>query len=307
MPYAILPADETVEAALRRIAREEAEGALAAIRREGPLGPRVHEMRKAVKKLRGLLRLVRPAFPEAAAENARLRDAGRALSDLRDAAVQRATVERLAAGMEEGRRAALLAPFRAAEARQDAEADAAPLPAFADAMAALLERSDGWRLRRDGWDGIEAGLAQTWRAARATMKAASRDPSPEPLHEWRKRAKDHWYQARLLEPIWAGMMAPHVAAADELGEALGQVNDLAVLRDRLEADDFAADLRGEARALARARHDALLAAAFPLGRRLFAGKARGLTGRWRVWWDLRAAGQAGASAPSISATVSGTP
>ena len=76
MTYAFLASDLSIEDALRRVAREEAEGALAALRREGPLGPRVHEMRKSVKKLRGLLRLVAPVVRAARAENAALRDAG---------------------------------------------------------------------------------------------------------------------------------------------------------------------------------------------------------------------------------------
>ena len=75
MAYAITPQDASVEAALRRVAQEEARHALEMVRATGELGPRVHEMRKRVKKLRGLLRLVRPVFPDAAAENAVLRDA----------------------------------------------------------------------------------------------------------------------------------------------------------------------------------------------------------------------------------------
>ena len=292
MPYAITAQDEDVEAAVRRIAVEEAEGALAALGRDGPLGPRVHEMRKAVKKLRGLLRLVRPAFRDAGAENAALRDAGRGLSSLRDAAVQLSTATALAEGLSEGRRASLLGPFRAAAEAQDAAAAEAMLPAFGDAMAGLRGRAEGWRLRARGWDAVGPGLEATWDAARRTMKAALREPSPEALHEWRKRAKDHWYQARLLAPLWPAMMAPHVEAADRLGEALGQVNDLAVLRDRLAASDLAPDLVDEALGLARVRHDALMAEAGPLGRRLFAGRAKAVSARWEAWWDLRGAPQA---------------
>jgi CHAD domain-containing protein len=291
MPYAILPEDPSVEAALRRIAREEAEGALKAVRGTGDLAPRVHEMRKTVKKLRGLLRLVRPVFPEAKAENAVLRDAGRGLSDLRDAAVQLATIERLTEDLPEERRARLLAPFQATAQAQDARAGERLLPAFGNAMAALRDRSETWTLRRDGWKALEPGLATTWTAARAAQKAARKDPSPDPLHEWRKRAKDHWYQARLLQPIWPEMMAPHVAAADALGEILGQVNDLAVLRDRLDAAPLDEGLRLEARDLADLRHTALLAEAVPLGRRLFAGKAHVLTDRWGQWWTLRDEGR----------------
>lgn len=287
MPYAILPDDRTVEAALRRIAREEAEGALALVQGTGDLGPRVHAMRKAVKKLRGLLRLVRPVFPEARAENEVLREAGRGLSDLRDAAVQLATVERLSDGMSDDRRARLLAPFRGAAERHDAEAAPRLLPAFAAAMASLRDRSGGWTLEEDGWDALEPGLEATWAAARKAMRAARHDPSPDALHEWRKRVKDHWYQGRLLRPIWPAMMDPHVAAADTLGELLGQVNDLAVLRDRLEAAPLDEGLRSEARDLSSLRHAALMAEVLPLGRRLLAGRAEALTDRWGAWWKLR--------------------
>lgn len=287
MPYAILPEDPTVGAALRRIAREEAEGALALAQGGGDLAPRVHGMRKTVKKLRGLLRLVRPVLPQARAENEVLRDAGRGLSDLRDAAVQLATLERLAEGMPEERRRRLLHPFEEAARRQDAEAAPRLLPAFAAAMASLRDRCEGWHPRREGWDAIEPGLAATWAAARAAQRAALADPGPEALHEWRKRVKDHWYQARLLRPLWPQMMDPHVAAADELGDLLGQVNDLAVLRDRLQAAPLEEGLRSEARHLADHRHAALMGAAVPLGRRLLAGKARALTARWGAWWELR--------------------
>lgn len=72
MPYAITPNDASVQAAVRRITREEASHALESIHAPGELGSRVHEMRKTVEKLRGLLRLVRPVFRDAAAENLRL-------------------------------------------------------------------------------------------------------------------------------------------------------------------------------------------------------------------------------------------
>lgn len=288
MPFAILPEDETVEAALRRIAREEAEGALDQVRSPGDLAPRVHAMRKSVKKLRGLLRLVRPVFPDAGAENAILRDAGRGLSALRDAAVQLATVTELSEGMPEDRRARLLAPFEAAAQAHDSEAAPRLLPAFAATMASLRDRCDTWALEAEGWDALEPGLESTWAAARQGLKAARRSPSEDDLHDWRKRVKDHWYQARLLRPLWPALMDPHIAAADQLGETLGLVNDLAVLRERLEAAPLDEGLRSEARDLAALRHAALMAEALPLGRRLLAGLPEALSARWGAWWKLRA-------------------
>jgi CHAD domain-containing protein len=287
MTFALLASDPSVAAAVARVAREEAEGALAQARGEGALGPRVHEMRKAVKKLRGLLRLVRPVLREARAENAALREAGRGLSSLRDAAVLLATAEALSTGMDEGRREALLRPFRLDAQAHDEAAEAALLPPFAAALEGVHDRATGWRVRAEGWEALAPGLEATWAAARLAMAAALRDPSADASHEWRKRVKDHWYQARLLQPIWPAMMEPHVRAADELGEVLGQVNDLAVLRDRLRGTDLAPDLVDEALRLAGARHAALWARAEPLGRRLLAGKASDLSRRWGAWWRLR--------------------
>lgn len=287
MPYAILPDDPTVESALRRIAREEAEGALALATGRGDLAPRVHAMRKGVKKLRGLLRLVRPVFPAARAENAVLRDAARGLSELRDAAVRLATLARLSEGMPEDRRARLLAPFESAARAQDGEAAPHLLPAFAAAMAGLRDRSESWSLRAEGWDALEPGLSASWAAARRAMKAARKDPAPDPLHEWRKRVKDHWYQSRLLAPVFPRLMDPHAAAADELGELLGQVNDLAVLRAHLDAAPLDHALRSEALDLAQLRRAELLAQALPLGRRLLAETPEALAARWRAWWRLR--------------------
>ena len=287
MAYAITPEDASVEDALRRIGREEAQHALDQVHGEGDLGARVHEMRKTVKKLRGLLRLVRPVFPEARAENAVLRDAGQGLSGLRDAAVQLATAEKLSAEMPEDRRAALLAPFREAAEHQDARAAEEMLPPFAATMESLIQRSESWTLGREDWEALEPGLAATWTTARRAMKVARAAPQPDALHEWRKRAKDHWYQARLLKPIWPAMMEPHIAAADDLGEWLGLVNDLAVFRDRIDAAPLPPEIRSEAQDLAAVHHAQLMDQVVPLGRRLFAGQADTLTDRWGAWWRLR--------------------
>lgn len=287
MPYALAVEDPSVGDAVRRIAQEEAGHALGMVRATGELGPRVHAMRKTVKKLRGLLRLVRPVFPQARAENAVLRDAGRGLSGLRDAAVQLATVELLAARLPDDRREALVLPFREAAAHHDARAEEEMLPPFADVMDALILRSESWQLTEDDWDAIEPGLAATWTAARRAMKAVHRTPDAEALHEWRKRVKDHWYQARLLKPIWPDLMDPHIRATDDLGERLGLVNDLAVFRERIEAAPLSPELRAEAHDLATLRHAELMEQIMPLGRRLLVGKAEALTDRWGMWWRLR--------------------
>lgn len=287
MPYAFMPRDAGVPQAVRRIAREEIDAALAAVTAEGPLGVRVHTMRKSVKKLRGLIRLVRPVMKGFAAENAALRDAGRGISALRDAEVMRATAAAIAETLPGDGRDRLMAPFASALAAvAEPAALEASLAPFAVAMTVARDRAEGWKVRGDEFDALAPGLIRTWDNARHAMQAALRHPASDHVHEWRKRAKDHWYQARLLAPIWPRLMDPHVAVADDLGETLGLWNDHAVLAQRVAVLDLPEAVHEAAAAAIAARRDHLFTAAAGLGRRLFAGSGTDLANRWSVWWKL---------------------
>lgn len=283
MAYCFTPKDRSGTKALRRIARECLAGSadlLAADRMARP--ELVHELRKNVKKTRALLRLVRPGFDAFAKENAALRDAGRMISALRDADVLAATFEAVAARV-------WLPPdvLEAVRARVITRAPAIADPdgllaAHAEAIARIDARARKWKLDADGFDAIEAGLERSWADAQKAMRAARAAPSGAALHRWRKRVKDHWYHARLLQPIWPQMMAPHIAAAETLGEMLGDARDLAFLVARLDDIADAAGVRTAARD-AEAR---LLADAFPLGELFFSEPSGGLSRRWRGWWEI---------------------
>jgi CHAD domain-containing protein len=299
MAYAFARTDSSVAAALRRIARSELDGALADLAGPGlPAPAAVHGTRKRLKKLRGLIRLVAPVFKAFATENAALRDAGQQLSGLRDAEVRIATFARLTAAedaLAPGDRAAFRATLEAAREAVAAGEDGSA--AARATLAAIRDRVVGWQVAANGFAALAPGLERTWtRARKAQADAAAaraRDGetgfAAEPFHEWRKRVKAHWYQARLLAPIWPEMMAPHVAAADDLGESLGLHNDADVLVVFLAATD-AAQARpaafAQVAALALAERRRIADAALVEGRRLFAGSGRALARRWGVWWSV---------------------
>jgi CHAD domain-containing protein len=80
--------DESVPEAVRRIAREELESAVEQLgrRRNGSYDEAIHEARKSVKKVRALLRLFQMELGgKYRTETRGLREAGRKLSELRDA------------------------------------------------------------------------------------------------------------------------------------------------------------------------------------------------------------------------------
>lgn len=294
MGYSLDPTDASLAAALRRIACEEAARARAEIADAGLSTERkVHEARKRTKRLRGMLRLVRAAFPDFAAENAHLRDAARGLSALRDRDVMIATHDRLMARAQADRRR--LAPLRAhltrARTRVAAAQDPdAALARYGAEIAALPARAARWRLAGKDRAVLEAGLAATWKKARAAMARAKTGDDIEDFHEWRKRVKDHWYQARLLTPLDPGPIGAQAEAAGVLGEILGDLHDLDVYRLHLagpEATGLDRDRRAEASALATARIADLERAALRAGKRLFKPAPQDLAQAWGAAWKAR--------------------
>src|SRR6056297_1051257 len=86
MSYSVEP-EESVQETVIRVAREQIGKAVDEIEDEElDRHETVHQVRKRCKKLRGLVRVVRPAIGDAYdRENACFRDAARSLSSLRDA------------------------------------------------------------------------------------------------------------------------------------------------------------------------------------------------------------------------------
>src|SRR5688572_7871048 len=90
--------DASVEAGVRRIAAGEVEAALEEIAAGANTGEAVHNARKRLKKLRALLRLVRPEFRRFRKENATIRKVADQLSAARDARVLVDTLDSLSKG-----------------------------------------------------------------------------------------------------------------------------------------------------------------------------------------------------------------
>jgi len=270
MPYR-LEADESIPRGLRRIAREEIDSAIENLRVRQPSkrDGAVHEARKSIKKLRGLVRLLMPGLGAAGKqENIALRDLGRTLSEVRDAAAMIETVDLLGKKYHDDPAVAKLAPVRAAfvKRRNAARVHADSTPSAEEGIAALRRlrrRLNNWNIGAD-FACIAPGLKKTYRRGRHALAQARKDPDAENLHSLRKRVKDYWYQVRLLENLWplAGLRAglSPENALRELQEQLGDAHNLAVLRETAVKgfegvahliDDFEKELR--VRSLAAAK------------------------------------------------------
>jgi hypothetical protein len=103
--------------------------------------------------------------------------------------------------------------------------------AIAAFVGAMDKRADDLipKLEPGGADEMTQALAETYRLARASMKAALEDEDPELMHEWRKQAKYHALHARLLRLTFPDALDQRVAAVRDLAGLLGEAQDIEVV------------------------------------------------------------------------------
>ncbi len=290
-----LARDEELTAGLLRAAAGRAEKALERLREssagQAETADAVHGARKDMKKLRTVLRLLRGEIggKKYRRQNARFRDAGRALSATRDAEAKLGTLESLAEHGEGLPEEVVDAWRKILERDRDAAANAArDQPAVAEAIELLeagLEEIEGWELAGDSWDLVDPGLRRTYRRGRGTMQAAKADRGEADFHEWRKRAKDLWYELRLFSGAWPGPLEATAVEAHKLTELLGDHHDLALLREDLRERNLGEEETAALEAAIDRRQEELAAAAFPLGRRLYAERPKAFSRRLRRYWE----------------------
>lgn len=295
-----LKVDEPVADGVKRVVLEEIDKATTMLRQNGDKRDHdqddgIHEARKSFKKIRAVLRLVRPSLGAAyGRENAWFRDVARELSGLRDAQAVLESLEKLRKACPEQTDQALFADIRTALARRRtaAEDHDTDLAKTVERVCADLDdvrqRIEAWDLGRAGFAAIGPGLRRTYRRGRQARAITRRSPSDEAFHEWRKRVKYHWYHVRLLQDLWPGMLKPYRASLKEMSTILGDDHDLVVLKQAVAASDSVArDSTACATftALVDRRQEQLRAAAHPLGERIYADKPKCLHGQFQSYWQ----------------------
>ena len=246
---------EPLGVGLRRMALAQAELAIELLDGGGPSGGRdagaaggapdasaVHETRKALKRLRALLRLLAGELGEErfAHENAVLRDVARRLSGARDAEVMLATldalIERHPRRLSQRGGVRRLRERLAIERRRmqgETLGDSLTLARALGELRAFHARAALWSLgERDGIELVAADLRRLYGQGRRRGRRAARRRGRDAraMHEWRKRVKDLRYVAETLGRKGIARRA------DELGETLGEDHDLAALEQWIRAN-----------------------------------------------------------------------
>jgi CHAD domain-containing protein len=285
--------DESVEEAVKRIVGVEMEESIREI--DNPKMKRIdaiHEGRKHCKKVRGVLRLVRPQLEEIYQfENAWFRDTAKGLAALRDAEAIVETYDSLInkftnqidrRAFVSVRRGLILRRKNILEGSGDLQQK---LKRFRARMTKAARRVADWKLSSEE---IEPGLVATYWQARKTMAAAYADRTAENFHEWRKHAKYHNYHIRLLSDLWKPVMHALLEETDELSDLLGDDHNLDVLHKTLLRSPKKYGKKRDIQVLLGLidrRSAELRVEAKTIGERVFAEKPGAFGRRFRGYWD----------------------
>lgn len=293
MEYTLQP-DERVSEGIKRIIDGKVERGIEHIDGDMDRHETVHEVRKRCKEVRAAVRLVRPVLPTYSAENAHYRDAGRRISDIRDAQAAIETfddhVQPIAA--DHGSLTnETLADLRGilVDRREQVAAEQDLDVRLAEVRSDLVEgreRVDTLPIATEGYDAVAGGLRKSYKRARNRMDDAYDDPEFERFHEWRKRIKYHRYHCRLLRRVWVGPMKARRNELKTLSDIIGDENDLAEFSIMMHEEElFDGTTRSTLEELITGRRSELHRQGRALGERLFAEHPDELVDRIGSYWD----------------------
>lgn len=280
---------EPIAEGVRRIGLEQIDIAAARLACKDDIPSAIHDARRCLKRLRALLRLIRPGLADTVyrRETERLVGIGRLLSGARDLDVMKVTLDKL-----ETRQGNM--PNGAALRLRKLLTHGRRRSAGADGRRKALQRLGQTRrlfaakaLDRIELEHLGEGLEATLRKARKAFRQAYREESDEAFHAWRKKVQLHWRHMALLSRCWPEALSARATEARELSRLLGEDHDYAVLlafaREQAEGSLEPQDLAALAD-LCRGRQAELRAEARLRGERLLAERADDLKERVALYW-----------------------
>lgn len=243
MPY-VFHKSESVTNAAQRVGRELLDETLKTIRDpKVTLDVRTHEARKAIKKLRGMLRLVEPKSkrgPNERAIDKELRDTARKLAPFRDSDVMRAALQTAAKsshGLIDDEVADKIHAYITDRTPVETSMQAVSLALYATDVTSIADKLAASEILTRNLKALEASYLRTCNTAYTLLKKVlAGKATEEEFHEWRKFVKYHFYHTRLLAGIYGKPARKRANDANELEELLGQHHDLAVLSERIAAN-----------------------------------------------------------------------
>ena len=258
----------------------------------------VHEVRKALKRWRALLRLLAlPLGDQADQMRVEARELMRALSGARDAqssldalADLRKEVTKTETSFSPTSMATI--QQRLTDIKQAVEQTSFTagmrdrLLRYLDYATLSLER---WPIKAIDFDTVADGLISTYRRARQLLPDNWAEADAEHLHDLRRRVVEHRHQMDLMEPLWPRLGQVWAEEAQRLRNRLGACQDLAVFAGLTAPHQPLAPWRSRLTPVIEARRLLHLKTAARLAGRLFAEKPKAFRRRIGALWSARQA------------------
>jgi CHAD domain-containing protein len=246
-----LKAGRPLAKSIRRAGLDQIERAASELARNPNPHEGVHQARKAFKRMRALLLLVRPIIGEKAyiREDRRYSRLGQRFAGARDIQAMLETVRKLEiryallgkgdASHKRGGAACVVVSDWLRHERSLAEKALGGERQIGQGLKALEKaerRFNALRLDAARLENVVRGLKDGYRAGRHGFALAYASRKDEDFHDWRKATQRHWRHLQLVAPSWPEALAPRIHLAQELSQLLGDDHDLSVLREKVEAN-----------------------------------------------------------------------
>jgi len=192
----------------------------------------VHEARKAFKKVRACLRLVRDHIDYYKEENAWFRDRGSEISDVRDTTANIETLNVLKEQYDsELYENAFNDLYKKLEQQRQRSAENAfhkdnQVEKLREAVERKIKSIPGWPLDIQSFNDIRPSIKRTYKRGYKGLRKSLKTREIKDFHEWRKRVKYLRYQIDILNRLWPPVFEVYEDELHDITDFTGTLNDL---------------------------------------------------------------------------------
>jgi len=199
---------------------------------------KIHQLRKRCKKMRGLLRIIRPQLKDSSVYNAQnqyFKETAKQFSAIRDKKMLDDTFKKIVVkyNLDENRYIQILKSIESMIVQSEISVQ----NHFATYRAEYENNKKNikqYRLKKKNSKALDNGIKKGYKKAKKLKKKAYSTQSDKDFHQWRKWVKYHWYHMRLIKKNEKCVLGPRVKMSGMLADILGGEHDLSVFKSFVE-------------------------------------------------------------------------
>lgn len=237
--------DKAVEKQVQKIVKTQIQKAIVESKHEDiETDKAVHQIRKRCKKLRGLLRMIRPILKDKKLydeKNRAFKEIASGLSGARDSKVLGDTyakiVKRYGLDWQKYEEIASSIDAIKSETMSDEEIESM-LTQTRQELHSHLGDIHRYKIKHTQ-DILDKGVQKGYKKARNLQNEAARSLKSGEFHQWRKWVKYHWYQMQMLQKNSGCLLNARVNRLKLLADVLGEEHDITVFKEYLHKESLA--------------------------------------------------------------------